>query len=125
MGGAGADQINAGSGSDTLLGGGGQNTFYFWSAFGGPSANDVIGDFSAIDNVLLLGYGAGAADAAIANATTSGGSTTITLSDNTTIKFVGVTSSAALSGHISSSWSDRGRIDFMPAVEPQSATRTP
>jgi len=53
--------------------------------------------------VLLLGYGAGAADAAIANATTSGGSTTITLSDNTTIKFVGVTSSAALSGHISSS----------------------
>jgi len=50
--------------------------------------------------VVLGNYGAGAADAAIAGATTAGGSTTITLSDNTKITFTGVTSSAALNGHI-------------------------
>jgi hypothetical protein len=35
MGGAGTDFINAGSGSDTLLGGGGQNDFFFIKALGG------------------------------------------------------------------------------------------
>ena len=100
IGGVGNDFMNAGEGADTLVGGGGQNEFFFWSQFGGPNANHVIGDFSAIDTVFLVNYGGGAAGAAIANATTSGGSTTITLSDNTTITFTGVTNSAALNGHI-------------------------
>jgi hypothetical protein len=100
MGGAGTDFINAGSGSDTLVGGGGQNDFFFIKALGGPAANDVVGDFSAIDTVFLLNYGSGEAGAAVAGATTAGGSTTITLSDNTKITFTGVTDPAALNGHI-------------------------
>ncbi len=103
VGGAGNDFINAGEGADTLVGGGGHNDFFFWSNYGGPNANHVIGDFSALDTVLLVNYGGGAAGAAIANATTAGGSTTITLSDNTRITFTGVTNSAALTGHIVSS----------------------
>ena len=86
--------------SNPLVGGGGVNGFYFWSGQGGTAANHVIGDFSAIDYVLLGNYGADAPAAAIAGATTAGGSTTITLSDNTKITFSGVTSSAALTGHI-------------------------
>jgi Ca2+-binding RTX toxin-like protein len=100
IGGAGDDFINAGSGADTLVGGGGENEFFFWSNFGGPSANHTIGDFSAIDTVVLANYSPGEAAAAIAGATTSGGSTTITLSDNTKITFTGVISPAALIGHI-------------------------
>jgi Ca2+-binding RTX toxin-like protein len=102
VGGAGNDFINANAGSDTLIGGGGANAFGFFSANGGPSAK-VIGDFSGLDTVYLQGYGADAAATAIAGATTAGGSTTITLSDNTKITFTGVTSSAALTGHIVSS----------------------
>jgi Ca2+-binding RTX toxin-like protein len=100
MGGAGTDFINAGSGSDTLVGGGGQNDFFFIKALGGPAANDVVSDFSAIDTVFLLNYGSGEAGAAVAGATTAGGSTTITLSDNTKITFTGVTDPATLNGHI-------------------------
>ena len=103
IGGAGTDYLNAGAGSDTLVGGGGQDAFFFFKAYGGPAANDVIGDFSAIDSVVLVNYGIGAADAAIAGAATANGSTTITLSDNTTITFTGVRNPAALTGHIFSS----------------------
>jgi hypothetical protein len=62
----------------------------------------VIADFSAIDTVFLGNYGSGAAAAALNTATTSGNSTTITLSDNTRITFVGVTNVGALTGHITS-----------------------
>jgi Ca2+-binding RTX toxin-like protein len=100
IGGTGNDAIIGGTGPETLLGGGGANFFDFYASLGGPSVNAVIGDFSAIDNVILVGYAPGEADSAIAGATTSGSSTTITLSDNTKITFTGVTSSAALTGHI-------------------------
>ncbi len=100
IGGAGNDAILAGAGAATLVGGGGANFFDFFSSLGGPAANDVISDFSAIDNVMLVNYAPGQAATAIAGATTAGGSTTITLSDNTRITFTGVTSSAALTGHI-------------------------
>lgn len=100
IGGAGNDLITAGVGSDTLVGGGGANGFYFWAGNGGPTSNHVISDFSSIDYVVLANYGIGAPNAAIAGATTAGGSTTITLSDNTKITFTGVTSSAALTGHV-------------------------
>lgn len=100
VGGVGNDNLTAGSGSDTLVGNGGANGFYFWTNVGGSSANHVIADFSAIDYVVLGGYGAGAPATAIAGATTAGGSTTITLSDNTKITFTGVTNGAALTGHI-------------------------
>jgi hypothetical protein len=100
IGGVGTNYLNAGEGSDTLLGGGGVNDFFFFSSFGGPTSSHVIGNFSAIDTVFLLNYGSDAASAALATATTAGGSTTITLADNTRITFTGVTTSAALSGHI-------------------------
>ena len=100
IGGAGNDLITGGMGSDTLVGGGGANGFYFWNSLGGPTANHVISDFNAIDYVLLGNYGSDAAATAIEGATTTAGSTTITLSDSTKITFTGVTSSAALNGHI-------------------------
>jgi len=100
VGGAGADGLAAGSGAGTIVGGGGANVFYFFKAEGGPTAQDVISDFSAIDHVALVNYGAGEAVAAIAGATTSGGSTTITLSDNTKITFTGVTNVASIAGQI-------------------------
>ena len=100
IGGVGNDVIIGGTGPETLVGGGGANFFDFYSSLGGPAVNAVIGDFSAIDNVLLVSYAPGEAAAAIAGATTTGSSTTITLSDNTKITFTGVTSSAALTGHI-------------------------
>ena len=103
IGGAGNDVFTAGPSAETLVGGGGANDFFFFSGNGGPQATATIADFSAIDRVILANYGGGAADAAIAGATTAGGSTTITLSDNTQITFTGVTSSAALTGHIFSS----------------------
>jgi Ca2+-binding RTX toxin-like protein len=103
IGGAGSDQITGSAGSDTLVGGGGGNGFVFWASFGGPAANHVISDFSSIDYVGLGNYGPDAAAAAIAGATTSGNSTTITLSDNTRITFTGVTNPGALNGHIFSS----------------------
>ena len=53
------------------------------------------------DSVLLQGYGASAAADALAAAQTVGGNATLTLSDSTTITFIG-TSIASLTGHISS-----------------------
>ena len=100
IGGAGVEALVAGSGSDTLIGGGGGDFFDFFKANGGPAANDVIGDFSAIDTVILVNYTYGEATTAIAGATTANGSTTLTLSDNTRITFTGVTNAAALTGHI-------------------------
>jgi Ca2+-binding RTX toxin-like protein len=92
--------LTAGKGSDTMVGGGGVSSFWFWNTNGGPAANDFITNFSAIDNVVLAGYGSGAAGAALAGATTLGSSTTITLSDSTKITFIGVNNPAALSDHI-------------------------
>ncbi len=100
IGGAGVEALVAGSGADTLIGGGGGDHFVFFKANGGAAANDVIGDFSAIDTMILVNYTFGEAATAIAGATTAGGSTTLTLSDNTRITFTGVTNAAALTGHI-------------------------
>jgi serralysin len=94
VGGVGTDYINAGAGSDTMVGNGGANTFFFFKTVVGPSANDFISDFSSRDNVLLVGYGPGF------TTSTTGGSTTITLSDNTKITFSGVTDPGALNGRI-------------------------
>ncbi len=103
IGGAGPDNIVGGEGADTLVGSGGQNTFFFFPIAGGATANHTIADFSFIDTALLLGYGAGAASAAIAGATVANGSTTITLSDNTKITFTGLTNPNSLTGHLFSS----------------------
>ena len=62
--------------------------------------HDMIANFSANDIVHLSGYGASAAANALAGAISSGGSTTITLSDSTQITFLDVASASALAGHI-------------------------
>jgi Ca2+-binding RTX toxin-like protein len=100
IGGAGNDIITAGTSAETLVGGGGANQFFFTKGEGGPGSVNVISDFSAIDVAYLADYGPNEAAAALAGATTAGGSTTITLSDNTKITFTGVTSTAALTGHV-------------------------
>ena len=100
IGGNGDDTLTAGAGADTLAGSGGVNQFFFQSFEGGPAAHSLISDFSFIDRAVLGGYGVDAAATAIAGATTAGGSTTITLSDNTTITFAGVTNPNELTGRV-------------------------
>jgi hypothetical protein len=60
----------------------------------------VITDFNANDTVYLAGYGSSEAANALSHATSSGGSTTLTLSDNTQITFQNVASASALTGHL-------------------------
>ena len=104
---AGHDVIVAGSGDDTLIaqlsattltGGSGSDLFSFVNGDGGSQA--MIANFTSKDEVLLSGYGASAANTALQNASTSGGNTTLTLSDNTQITFVGVSSASVLQGHV-------------------------
>jgi Ca2+-binding RTX toxin-like protein len=103
VGGTGNDTILAGAGSDTMTGGAGNNEFvFFQNLTAGAGSTDFITDFSPTDGALLSGYGADQAAIALANAVSSGGNTTLTLSDNTKITFVGVASTEPLINHISS-----------------------
>jgi len=100
-GGSGNDTLIAGSGAETMSGGAGTNTFLFLQvATTGNAVADVINNFSSGSNTLeLFGYGVGAA-AYKSIATVSGGATVLTLSDNTTIKFTGVTDTSVITSHI-------------------------
>jgi Ca2+-binding RTX toxin-like protein len=100
FGGPGADVLSGGTGNDlfvteggdeTLTGGGGTNSYVFID-FGATTRTDVITDFNPNkDAIGLFGYGSepGADKAALASAQTSGGYTTISLSDGTQIAFAG------------------------------------
>ena len=102
VGGVGSDTLGAGAGTDTMTGNGGNNLFFFNQAvIAGNAPTDIVTDFNTSDSVLLAGYGSSAAGAALAGATSSGGNTTLTLSDNTKITFIG-TSVTTLTGHVSS-----------------------
>jgi len=102
VGGAGSDTLGAGAGTDTMAGGAGSDLFQFTKAvINGNAPTDIVMDFGSTDSVLLGGYGAAEASAALASAVTVGTDTTLTLSDNTKITFVG-TSVAQLTGHITS-----------------------
>ena len=81
-------------GSATVAGGAGANSFIFTAGLSGGGAKDVIADFgsSAANQVILKGYGSSAVTLALAGQSHSASGTTITLSDNTTITFTGVTS---------------------------------
>ncbi|MGI3779121.1 MAG: hypothetical protein ACRYGC_17665, partial [Janthinobacterium lividum] len=87
LGGTGADVFVLGKGATSLTGGtGAANVFDFVaSATGG--ATDVISDFKATDKLSLSGYTANTAADVLKAATVSGGSTTVTLSDQTKIVF--------------------------------------
>ncbi|MGA7799863.1 MAG: calcium-binding protein [Gammaproteobacteria bacterium] len=89
IGGSGNDVLWAGVGGDTMTGGAGSNAFNFVDHHAG--SNYVITDFTSNDVVNLIGYGANAATNALDSATTSGGSSVISLSDSTQITFLDVT----------------------------------
>ncbi len=94
--------------SDSYTGGQGANTFLFNKAIinGSAPTDSITGFFSSTvaggDQAILQGYGTAAAGIALATAQSSGGNTTLTLSDNTKITFVGVSSASLLSGHVTS-----------------------
>ena len=89
LGSGGNDQIFAGRGDATLTGGGGSDLFVF--ADGGAGGHVTITDWLAGgDQVYLDNYGAGADAAAYASEQLAGSSTTVTLSDRTTITFLGI-----------------------------------
>ena len=99
--GTGSDTIVAGTGSDTLVGGASsQDQFVFFATNGGAAPDDIVANFNPNDQVLLWGYGPSAATAALSTATSSGGSTTITLSDHTQITFSGLSTASSLAGHV-------------------------
>jgi fibronectin-binding autotransporter adhesin len=101
VGGAGNDSLFAGTGSDTFVGGGGSNEFVFYkTVVAGSAPHDLITDFSANDQMILAGYGAGAAANALATGNSAGGATTIVLSDNTMITFLDIASVSSLQGHV-------------------------
>ncbi len=95
---SGADVIFAGSGNDYIEGGTGPDQIAFVD--GQAGGNDTINYFDSgsgiyanypPDTLVLIGYGGNAAVAnALGSAVTSGGSTTITLADNTSITFLGL-----------------------------------
>jgi chitodextrinase len=90
-GGTGSNLFIAESGNETLTGGGSSDSFVF-IATPGTGRTDVITNFNPnTDAIGLFGYGdePGADAAALASATVSGNLTTVSLSDGTTIQFVG------------------------------------
>jgi hypothetical protein len=97
-GGSANDALVVGSGNATLSGGAGANAFDLINGQAGGAI--TITDFSAQDQVGLFGYGSAAASTALQTATSSAGNTTLTLSDNTTITFLGIGSASALTGHV-------------------------
>ena len=91
-GGAGNDTFVVGSGNETLTGGGGANLFQF---INGATAGgtDIITDFgaSSANRVNLSGFSGNAVTAALATEKSGPSGTSITLADNTTVVFQGVT----------------------------------
>jgi Ca2+-binding RTX toxin-like protein len=90
-GGAGAETFLAGHGSSTVIGGTGADLYGFINGLGGGSETVLGFSVAKGDHISLQGYGANAAQSALAGATVAGGSTTLTLSDHTSVTFIGVT----------------------------------
>jgi Ca2+-binding RTX toxin-like protein len=95
IGSTGNDQFFGGSGVATMTGNGGDDIFNFASASepgGQHGGTNIITDFNTGNDIFsTIGYGASAAQNALAAATVSGGNTTLKLSDGTTIEFLGIT----------------------------------
>ena len=101
--GQGNDTMVAGTGNDTLAGNtnaSSHDLLVFFAANGAAAPQDVVQNFTPSDVVLLSGYGANAAAAALASASTANGAVTLTLSDHTTITFTSVASVSSLTGHV-------------------------
>jgi Ca2+-binding RTX toxin-like protein len=104
VGGSGNNEMVVGPGSDTLTGGSANNVYDFIATIVGTSSIASAGNTDVITNILS---GNSAVDLSgglsTMSAATAGSETTVTLSDNTKITFLGVTSSSELTGHIFSS----------------------
>jgi len=100
-GGFGNDTLQAGVGNETLTGGAGTNLFVLNTAVD-AGGNITIADFaaSATNEIAFGGYSPSDVASALADGTEANGNFTITLSDNTTVTFVGVTGASELTGHI-------------------------
>ncbi len=87
----GADTFQAGTGNDSISAGRGADTFQFVN--GQAGGVDTVSGFgnNSHNTIALQGYGANEAANAVASATVSHGSTTFTLSDNTSVTLVGFT----------------------------------
>jgi Ca2+-binding RTX toxin-like protein len=89
LGGSGNDTFVAGSGLATITAGLGNDLFVFFN--GQAGGTDLVNNFiSGQDTIDLQGYGPNEVNNAVKNQQMSGGSTTITLSDNTRVTFTGV-----------------------------------
>jgi hypothetical protein len=89
-----------GTGNETLVGGTATTFNTNYDAATGLTGTVTIDDFSGKDIFNFVGYTAAQYQAALKSATVSGGNTEITLSDNTKVNFIGVTS---LTGHTTNS----------------------
>lgn len=90
FGGSGPDTMLAGIGNDVMVAGSGPDLLVFSNGQAGGS--DTIWNFApGTDFVFLANYAPNIVQTALASAVTSGGSTTITLTDNTRITFGGIT----------------------------------
>jgi hypothetical protein len=104
-GGSGSDQITGGSGSNTFVAGmgtatvtaspGSMNVFEFMKTMGGGSETVTgLTDPSQV-HIDLAGYGKNEVKYALAHQTTTNGSVTVTLSDNTTVTFQNIANLSA------------------------------
>lgn len=89
--GAGTSTVFGSTGFSTVTAGSGNTTFEFVQGLAAGGTMTITNFDPAHEQVRLYGYAAGTAQAAIAGAQVAGGSTTITLSDNTRIVFQGYT----------------------------------
>jgi Ca2+-binding RTX toxin-like protein len=90
------DTFYGGAGFATMTGNGGSEIFMFGNTATHTGGTDIITDFSSSDMFEVSGYGANAAQAALNAAAVAGGSTTVMLSDKTTITFLNVTDPASI-----------------------------
>ena len=94
VGGSGSDYYSTGVGNEVFVAGQGTDVFGLNTIAGSAGADHItIYDFSAADSVSFVGQDQ---NAALNTGTVANNNLTITLSDNTTVTFVGVTS---LTGH--------------------------
>ena len=90
----------AGTGSETITGGSGDNWFVFNATLTGGAA-DIITDYHAGDKLALVGYDTTQSAASVlGNATVSGAGVTLALSDNTKITFTDLSSTDLLKNSI-------------------------
>jgi len=88
VGGWGNDRFVAGLGDSTIMGGPGKDVYAFIK--GASGGHDIIWGFDSNDEIVLEGYGKGAVKAALSSQVQVSGGVQITLTDSTTVTFMGL-----------------------------------